>query len=151
MVFIEPVDVIVPEEVIIVPLSALKSIMHIYFDKTQLVLFSFYRNKSEKCQTCNSEVAQPLSMGFYQSWSVTLDHSWFKRIEKLKQLFVLFYPTYLLDKSPPCVSGKLLICRWSQRWNSVISEDTGSFKMLRKVQGEKLNTKGYPCTLVLGR
>lgn len=74
MVIIEPV-IIVPEEVIIVPLSALKSILHIYFNKTQLVLFPFYRQKSEKCQICNSEVAQPLSMGFYQSCSVTLDHS----------------------------------------------------------------------------
>lgn len=86
MVIIEPVVIIVPEEVIIVPLSALKSILHIYFNKTQLVLFLFYRQKSEKCQIYNSEVAQPLSTGFYQSCSVILDHSWCYKIEKLVPL-----------------------------------------------------------------
>lgn len=45
MVIIKPVVIIVPEEVIIVPLSALKLILHIYFNKTQLVLFPFYRNE----------------------------------------------------------------------------------------------------------
>lgn len=40
MVIIKPVVIIVPEEVIIVPLSAF-----IYFNKTQLVLFPFYRNE----------------------------------------------------------------------------------------------------------
>lgn len=67
MVFIEPVVIIVSEDVIIVLLSALKSIMHIHFDKTQLGFFPFCRQKSEKCQTFNSGVAQPLSTGFYQS------------------------------------------------------------------------------------
>lgn len=46
--FIEPVVIIVPEEVIILPLSALKSILRIYFNKTQSVLFPFYRQKSGK-------------------------------------------------------------------------------------------------------
>lgn len=51
----------------------------------------------------------------------------------------------------PCVSGKLLICRWSWGWNSVISEGPGSFSILMEVQGAKLNTKGFPCTSVLDR
>lgn len=74
-----------------------------YFDKTQVVLFPFYRLKSEKWQTCISEVAQPLPVDSYQIYQLwCLDHSWCYRTKKLKQLFILLNPTYVLEMHGRC-------------------------------------------------